>query len=257
MDVAYIFEKLGSILFLPPAINFLLIAASFALFKFKRLVLAKLVGLLSIVSLFLLSLPVVSDSLNSSLQTIPALTQEQVKKLVIDNTDSIAIVVLAGGRISQAAEYGEIDTVSAKTLQRVHYAAWLHKKTNIPILVSGGSVFGEPTAEAVLVNQVMVSAYTIAPRWIEPVSKNTAENAKFASQLLIKNGIKRILLVTHANHMPKALAEFERHGLKITPAPTVFQSPQTRWTDYLPSAKGLFKSQQALHEMLGRAWYSI
>ncbi len=257
MDLGLLISKLGGLLLLPPGFNIILFIASIVLFKFKRRLLARATAFISLISLILLSTPWVADSLLRSLQTTPALSSEQVKQLARGDSSTTAIVVLAGGRLSLAEEYGGIDTVSAKTLQRIQYAAWLHKKTQLPILVTGGSVYGEPTAEAVLMNQVMVSSFGIAPRWIETESKTTAENAKFSTEILKRNGINQIVLVTHADHMQRALIEFEQSSLNLIPAPTAFQSNKSVWTDYFPSAKGLLKSQRALHEMLGRIWYSI
>ena len=257
MNFELFISKLGGILLLPPAINILLLATAYLLLKLERQKLAKSLAIVSALSLLLLSLPIVSMKLHQSLQTIPALSQEQVKQIARTERSDIAIVLLSGGRASLAEEFGGIDTVSANTLERIHYAAWLHRKTNLPILVSGGSVFGEPTAEAVLINQVMTSSFNIAPRWIEANSQNTAENAEFSSKILLNSGIEEVLLVTHASHMQRAVIEFSRYSIKITPAPTGFQSSTTHWADYLPSAKGLFKSQQALHEKLGQVWYGL
>lgn len=257
MNIEIFVSKLGGILLLPPAINFLLIAIAILLFKLNRTRLAKTIVVISFSSLLILSLPFVSKLLHQSLQTIPSLSQEQVRQINQTERSDIAIVVLTGGRSSLAEEFGGIDTVSGLTLERIHYATWLHRKTKLPILVSGGSVLGEPTAEAVLMNQVMTSSFNIAPRWIEASSKNTAENAKFSSEILINSGIREILLVTHASHMQRAKAAFSNYALKITPAPTVFHTPKHKWTGYLPNAQALFESQQALHEKLGLIWHSL
>jgi uncharacterized SAM-binding protein YcdF (DUF218 family) len=257
MNLELFISKLGGILLLPPGINFLLLVVAVVLLKLSKVKLAKTTAIISITSLLVLSLPIVSKALHQSLQTIPSLSQEKVKQIARTERSDIAIVILSGGRINLAEEFGSIDTVSALTLQRIHYATWLQRKTDLPILVSGGSVFGEATAEAVLMNQVMVSAFNIAPRWIETKSKNTAENAQYSSEILLNSGIKEILLVTHASHMQRAIKAFSNYSLKVTPAPTVFQSPTSKWTDYLPTAKALFESQQALHEKLGQIWYSL
>ena len=250
-------NKIANIVLLPPGVNFVLLFLGYWALKRSKKKLANSLFLLATVSLFLFSLPIVSDGLTRSLQTYPALSQNQVKQLSTANSDNIAIVILSGGRLSRASEYGDIDVVSTMTLKRIQYAAWLHRKTQLPILVSGGSVSGESTAEAVLINQTMLSAFNIAPKWIEVQSKNTAENAKFSTDILQKQGIEQILLVTHATHMHRAKLAFDQYGLKVIPAPTAIRSVGASWKDYLPSARGLNESQLALHEMLGRLWYDI
>jgi len=249
-------NKLVDILLFPPGLNLILLLAGYFLLKRKRNIAVGLF-IFSISTLFLFSLPVISNSLNASLQNEPALSQAVVINYAKSNRRDVAIVVLAGGRIALAPEYGDIDTVSAFTLQRIHYAAWLHQKTQFPMLVSGGSVFGEATAEAVLMNQALISAFNIAPKWIEFESKNTAENAQFSAKILARNKISEILLVTHSNHMQRAKIAFEKTGLKVVAAPTVFSSTKSNWRDYFPSAKALYTSQLALHEKVGRFWYAI
>jgi len=249
-------NQLAASLLLPPGINFLLFILGYISLRYsKKLAISLFVS--SIVSLYLLSLPIISNKLNQSLYTEQALTQQQVKNYAKQQRNDLAIVVLSGGRIDLAPEYGNIDIVSEKTLQRILYGAWLHKKTLLPILVSGGSVFGEATPEAVLMNQTMLSAFNIAPKWIESKSGNTAENARFSAQRLKNNHISEILLVTHANHMQRAKTAFERQGIKVIAAPTVIKSTRTRWRDFFPSAKALYRSQLALHEKIGSFWYSI
>jgi uncharacterized SAM-binding protein YcdF (DUF218 family) len=84
-------------------------------------------------------------------------------------------------------------------------------------------------------------------RWLESRSTTTAENARYSAELLRGSGIERVLLVTHAWHMPRAQASFQRHGIATTAAPTAFAC----WpTDPLVVAL-------ALHEWLGRAYYAL
>lgn len=256
MDFETTVNKLIDVILFPPGINLLLLIVGYFLLKRTRRIALGLFAL-SFSSLYILALPTISHSLTQSLQTEPALTQSQVKSYLKQQRQDLAIVVLSGGRMSLAPEYGDIDTVSPFTLQRIQYAAWLHRKTELPLLVSGGSIFGEATPEGVLMNQTMLSAFNIAPKWIEFKSRNTAENAQFSAVILSRNNITEILLVTHSMHMQRAKIEFEKQGLKVIAAPTVFESSRTSWNDYFPSAKALFESQLALHEKLGQLWYSI
>ena len=53
----------------------------------------------------------------------------------------MAIVILGGGVRRHAAEYGG-DTLGQLTLERVRYGARVARLTGLPVLVSGGSVFG-------------------------------------------------------------------------------------------------------------------
>lgn len=256
MNLETSINRLIDIILFPPGINLILAMVGYFFLKKSKKIALTLFAI-SLLSLYLLALPSVSDSLNNSLQSEPALTPSQVKFFANQDRQDLAIVVLSGGRISLAPEYGDIDTVSANTLQRIQYAAWLHRKTDLPILLSGGSVSGEATAEAVLMNQTMLSAFNIAPKWIEFESKNTAQNALLSAKILRQNNIQEILLVTHAIHMQQARLEFEKTGLSVIPAPTAFNLSRPSWYRYFPDARALHASQMALHEKVGRLWYSL
>ena len=56
----------------------------------------------------------------------------------------------------------------------------------------------------------------------EPNSFNTYENAVNVKQILQSRGIKNILLVTSALHMPRSLAIFKRQKITAVAAPTDF-----------------------------------
>ena len=98
------------------------------------------------------------------------------------------------------------------------------------------------------------------PRWTEADSRNTFENALNAKEILSALDIKRVYLVTHAWHMPRAVWAFTRAGLVTMPAPTGFTTRSNRERKlygFLPSAKGLLLSSLALRERLGLAWYRL
>ncbi len=168
-----------------------------------------------------------------------------------------AIVILGGGRYKDAPEYGE-DTVSSLTLERLRYGAHLARRTNLPVIVSGGSVFGEKQSEAVLMQRVLERDFHVKPKWVEDSSRNTFENAVHTKKLLTESGIKRVYLVTHAWHMPRAQWSFSEAGLEVVPAPMGFTTvgkDDLGPLGYLPSATGLQDSTLALREYIGFFWY--
>jgi uncharacterized SAM-binding protein YcdF (DUF218 family) len=54
----------------------------------------------------------------------------------------------------------------------------------------------------------------------ETESVNTATGAEALARMLHPRGIKRILLVSDAFHIPRAQAAFHRVGFEVLPAPT-------------------------------------
>lgn len=107
-------------------------------------------------------------------------------------------------------------------------------------------------------NKVLKNEFGVAVRWTEERALNTRDNADYSREILEAEGIDNILLVTHADHMPRAKTEFERVGFKVLPAPTKIRAVSSfSFFDFLPSAGALSSTARSLHEWLGRAWYAI
>ena len=201
--------------------------------------------------LLLLSLPPAGNLLLESLQSEPALAPEGP----LPSAD--AIVVLGADQRLDAPELGS-DTLSVLSLERARYGALLAKRTGLPLCASGGTLGAGRLSIARMFERVLREELGVSVRWLEERSTTTAENARECAALLQPTGVRRVLLVTHAWHMPRARAAFERAGLAVVPAPTAFERLgefQVTWL--VPSARALNKSSLALHEWIGRAWYAL
>lgn len=169
-----------------------------------------------------------------------------------------AIVVLGAGRQSHAPEYDNQDAPGYMALARLQYAAKLHRSSNLPLLVTGGKTDNSAESEADVMARSLHDDFGVNTRWRENEANDTAQNASLSAAMLGKDGVQRILLVTDAIHMPRALASFQKTGLEITPAPTVFFSHERLSPyDYVPSGEGLRRSNYALHEWIGLLWYKL
>lgn len=209
---------------------------------------------LAVLLLWLFSMPVTERLLRTNLEQYPALTQTEIEKATAD-----AIVVLGADRYYDAPEYAE-DSAGQNTLFRLRYAAWLAKHSGLPVIPSGGLPRLDGLSEAQIMQKVLQSDYGLQIDDIEQRSRSTWENARYTAQVLQKTGMKRIILVTHASHMPRAVYAFERNGIGVLPAPTGFWSripERPAWLDYMPSAQALNQVHAALHEYLGLAWYQF
>jgi uncharacterized SAM-binding protein YcdF (DUF218 family) len=87
---------------------------------------------------------------------------------------------------------------------------------------------------------------------------NTADEARLIRPLFGK-ARPAIILVTSANHMPRAAAIFAAAGFAVTPFPVDIDIPLSRrWHDaWLPDARALLKTDTAIREGLGQAYYKI
>jgi uncharacterized SAM-binding protein YcdF (DUF218 family) len=246
--------KILSALVLPPGGNIVLAVAALALWRRLRL-LAVILMSISLVTLYAFSTPRLSDLLFESVESFhPRLPGAALAKNVG------AIVVLAGGRNTNAPEYGG-ETVSYPSLVRLRYAARLQRETGLPLLVSGGRVYEiAVTSESALIKDVLETELNARVRWLEEQSRTTAENASYSAELLRNEKITAIVLVTDASHMSRAVKAFENQGMEVHAAPTGHRGGQGGHAgviDWLPSSKALDKSRIALHELLGRVWYAV
>lgn len=249
-----ILTKAAGLLLSPPGIIILLALLGW-LVHLRSAFFGNLIVGLAIVALLVLSAPLVGTQLLATLERqhppLPVALGPEAAHA------ARAIVVLGAGRASHAPEYGS-DTVNARELERLRYAARLQRATGLPILLSGGAPFAEELPEAELMQQALREDFQIKAKWIETRSRTTAENAAFTKAILDTAGIGRVYLVTHAWHMPRAVWAFEDAGIGVVPAPTGFTIPgrsERTVLGYLPSAAGLEKSSRALHERLGLWWY--
>ncbi|MFN2359692.1 MAG: YdcF family protein [Marinobacter sp.] len=87
---------------------------------------------------------------------------------------------------------------------------------------------------------------------LEEKSRNTTQNADFTADILARRSINRILLVTSALHMPRAVALFEAQGLDVIPAATDHEvTVLPGWRKWLPDTGALDGSSRAIKEIVG------
>jgi len=252
MDI-YIIYVIKTLLL--PVASLLIISIAGLILLPRKQVLAMILMGSSLTILLLLSMPVVAKYLAATQEIYPPLNF-----YALDEFAPQAIVVLGGGLRSPAPEYKAQVTLKNRTLLRVRYAALLAKQTGIPLLVSGGKVLkAENPSEAEIMTAVLSNEYDLSVRWQEGNSRNTAENALYTNKVLSKEGVRRIILVTHALHMRRAIEQFRLQGFLVMPAPTVFwsRSEELDLFSFLPSASALQRSSLVIHEIMGRVWYRL
>ena len=186
------------------------------------------------------------------------LEQQTLPLIPVADSKAQAIVILGGGRLHAAPDADGRDQVGPITLMRLRAGARLQRQTGLPVLVAGGAPDGSGESEARLMERTLKEDFRVPVRWIEDKSGNTAGNAILSSPVLYQAGIRRILLVTDAMHMPRARLVFERAGLEVVPMPTNFVATQElSLASFIPHAQALRHSHYALHEWLGLLWYQI
>lgn len=169
-----------------------------------------------------------------------------------------AIVVLGGG-VQGARKDWRFGPHLQLGADRTWFAARLYRAGRAPwVIVSGGtsiwSSSDEPEAEAMrsFLADLSVPASAVL---LEARSRNTEENALYTKQLLAEQHFDKILLVTSALHMPRALALFRAQGIAAIPAPADFDAVPRKGLlqSWLPDAETLERSSAALKEYIAIA----
>lgn len=239
LPLAFQLKKLVAALLLPPLLP--LLATLFGLLLWRcRPRLGRVLAWGGLLFAWLFSTPMSVDLLVAPLEDIPIISAADLRR-------GEAIVILGAGRHRFRPEYGG-PTVNRMGLERLRYGARLARESGLPVLVSGEA---EPMAEALRTD------FGIEARWRDDDSLDTEGNARYSAALLHNAGIQRIVLVTHALHMRRAMAEFAAAGMEVIPAPTGFlgrfggDEPRLAFTDWLPGSGAAYAGWFAAHEWLG------
>jgi uncharacterized SAM-binding protein YcdF (DUF218 family) len=176
--------------------------------------------------------------------------------------DAEAIVVLAGGVNPSDDSCGAAE-LDSETLHRCLHAAELyHRGPACPVLVSGGKVDPEspvPAGATAMRSYLLQLNVRASDVMVEDTSRTTYENAVECRKQLEQRNVRKIVLVTSAVHMARAVRCFHKQGLEVIPAPCHFQAGQLDRSlrDYLPNPDAVSACRDAVHEWLGGLWYQL
>ena len=251
--------KLATQILLPPG-GLLLLAFTGLLARRKWW--GRMLMILSLAALWLFSIAPVRDALTRPLEfASPALQASQISNLSQMQTGSTAIVLLGGGMDEQAPDYGGENGLKDSALSRTTYAAWLARQTGLPVYATGGKPLSETDESEGAVMRRWLIRFGVAEQQVyaEQASENTWQNASYMKAILQAKGVSRVVLVTSARHMPRAIWCFEQQSLQVIAAPTYYMTLRKPYDarSFLPDADVLADSSWALHEHLGIAWYRL
>jgi uncharacterized SAM-binding protein YcdF (DUF218 family) len=190
----------------------------------------------------------------------PPLTPAAIEALKSAGDGQTAIVVLGGGLVEDATRPGQRD-LSVYSLERLRYGIRLARATGLPLAFTGGLGWaqregggGLSEAEAARRSAELDFGYRV--RWIEPASRDTRENALNTVELLWPQGVRHVVLVTHASHMPRAVSLFRQAGgpsLRVTAAPMgQLGAKDGAILEWLPTSEGFEAVRFGLREWLGQ-----
>ena len=202
----FLCKKILSVFLIPPGLFFTFISllAFFFILK-KKYKLA--IPFISIAILFyLFSAPYFSNKLICSLE-------EPYIKAHITKPD---VIIVLGGSTNNLCKdpINDSNILDVYGMDRLFMAYRLHRKTDLPLIVSGGEVMGEKS--------FALSAYEILKNlgvkenkiFKEDKSRDTYENALFSKYICDKNKFYYPVIITDGWHIDRALYLFKKAGFK-------------------------------------------
>jgi uncharacterized SAM-binding protein YcdF (DUF218 family) len=201
--------------------------------------------------LLLLSLQPVADKLLAPLEdTYPTYAGQR--------TD-IAYVVVLGGGYTFNPLWAPSSNLINNSLPRVVEGIRIYRQLHgAKMVFTGGAAKGNPVSSAQTAALVAESLGVPAGDIIlldKP--RDTGQEAASVATLV---GRAPFILVTSANHLPRAMRFFQSQGLAPIPAPAnqlAIVSPLNPWERVMPSPLWLGHAERAWYESLGRLWQKI
>jgi uncharacterized SAM-binding protein YcdF (DUF218 family) len=175
--------------------------------------------------------------------------------------DVEAIVVLGSGVDEPDETRREPDLDRSSLLRCLKAAAFYHQSpTPCPVLVSGGKPDPDepgPAVADVMAHFLRRQGIRDQDLLVENQSRTTYENAVGCRELLEKHGLHRVVLVTDATHLPRALACFRKQGIDAVPCGCHYRAtPSNSWRyNPVPTPHATAWLHLACHEWFGTAWY--
>jgi len=179
--------------------------------------------------------------------------------VALEETPVADVAVVLGGAVGQVGD-PPVENLSGGS-NRVLRAARLFRAGKVShILASGGNLpwLGGPVPEADLMRDLLVEWGVPREAVVtETSSRTTRENALFSADIIRARGWTRVLLVTSAAHMARAIRAFRAVGIEVIPSPTHFgarEAPPFDLLDLFPDTGALGQSTSVIHEVVG-AWF--
>ncbi|WP_394176061.1 envelope biogenesis factor ElyC [Thalassotalea litorea] len=243
----FILKKIIGSLLMPLPIVIILLCLGILLFK-KRPALARGFAISGTLLLAIISFMPVADKLIVQYEQSYPVFNNQYGKI-----DSV--VVLGCGHTSDKRLHPSQELKNC-ALQRLTEGMRILRDQPQATLITTGYNPYDKVSNANKLKQAAVELGLPADKIItisEP--RDTADEAAMIAPLVKGTSF---VLVTNANHMPRAMQYFIDQNVHPIPAPTGFlvKDPEgtSVWFNFIPDAANISKTERAWHETLGRIW---
>lgn len=174
----------------------------------------------------------------------------------LNHPSTVAAIVVLGGGYTYNPQWAPSSNLLGNSLPRVAEGVrqWRMNPT-AQLVFTGAAAADNPRSSASVAAQVAQTLGVPADKLATLESpRDTRQEAIAVKQRL---GNRPFILVTSANHLPRALGFFTEQGLSPIPAPAnqlAIHSPLNSWERIMPSPFWLGHSERAWYESLGRLW---
>lgn len=181
--------------------------------------------------------------------------------LAADLPKADAVIVLGGGMCADSTgklPYPEMHMAA----DRAWHAARIYKAGRTPYVVTTGT--GSSDSDRILLLDLGVPDAAIIQ---ENKARNTEEHVALVKEALKKKyperkGPFKVLVVTSAWHMRRAMLNFEQSDLEVIPAPAdhecmMYASAPLRFVNFFPDAESFLMNSYIFKEYLGYYLYRV
>jgi len=205
---------------------------------------------LSLTGIFLVSFQPISTRL------LMPMEREYTAFLPIDETIDYVMVLGSGHVVDD--QIPPTSELSRTALMRLTEGIRIIRMYPGAKLILSGYAAGAEFSHAKMLAKVALALGVAKPDIILlETAKDTWEEARQAAAFVNQ---KKLVLVTSASHMKRALGEFHSAGLDPTPAPTNYLAQseiKQAWEKYTPQSVYLEQTERYWHEQLGLWWRDI
>lgn len=233
---------------LPPAV-FILMLAGITIYMYRRHAPGRTALAVVTLLLYVFSLRLPAMLLMQPLEY--AIPQPQSPK-------GDVLLMLGNGAIGDVPDITGMGQPSGTMGKNMLMTLRLHRQMNLPILISGGTVFTDSGNEASIAvrdfREMGVPENELFP---ESKSRNTVENARFSKEICAQYSWTHPIVTVVALQAPRTAKIFEREGMNVTIYPTHYRTGAS-WNfhpvlDLIPDGGNLSNSAAAIREYIGIA----
>lgn len=233
----------------------LLVLAALVMFVRRTPHRGRVVGCLvgAITILLLCANPTISDRLWATL--------EEDAPMTYDAQQTYDVVVLLGGVLRWGITDPERPSYNDNVERLLVTYDLLRSNRAKSVIISGGSRLGNERyrSEASALG-IQLEKWGIAKEriFVDDVAANTRQNAVESTRIIREHGFRKVLVVTSAFHMQRALGCFRAVDLEVDALAVDYRGvpPSLVPTELAPRTSALDRTGDALRELLGRRVYA-